>query len=113
MLKIDFFLNLHTKILKKTSELKSIEKKLKIDLNNLKYLFISVNNLSYLANEIKSNYPFCKIVRFPESTWPNPSKKQNSKMFISNEYINVIGFFLFSSKSNKKFFEMKKKKYNI
>ena len=114
LLKIDFFLNLHTKILKKTSELKSIEKKLKIDLNNLKYLFISVNNLSYLANEIKSNYPFCKIVRFQESTWPNPSKKQNSKILISNEYINVIGdFFLFSNKSNKKFFLGNRKEKNI
>ena len=104
--KLKFFIKFEKFIIKKTFNFNKFINQFKIDQNEIKVILTPIINLSSLPLIFKTNIPNIKLIRFPESQWINPSKKNyiidNQARRIYND--EFTDFYLINKIQNINFF---------
>lgn len=92
-------------LLSKTFDINSFLKKFKIHINDIKYIFTTIINFSYTPFIFKKKNKEILIIRYPETTFIIPSKKENPFLQEYKIYNSIKGdYFLFPSIHSKNIF---------
>jgi len=92
-------------ILNRTFNLDFFIKKFKLNIKQVKCIFLTHSHATYLPLIFKNRYAKIKVIRFPEATMISSSMEENPKIKNYNKIQNVYGdLFLFSSKANMIYF---------